>query len=72
MISHGVKKNHIIKEETKSISIVDLFKKYNSQDLGDILRGEKDIGFSVHDGNWMDIGTPERLEKVRQLTQGSK
>ena len=50
----------------------DLFKKYNSQDLGDILRGEKNIGFSVHDGNWMDIGTPERLEKVRQLTQGSK
>lgn len=29
LISHGVKKNHIIKEETKSISIVDLFKKYN-------------------------------------------
>ena len=50
----------------------DLFKKYNSQDLGDILRAEKDIGFSVHDGNWMDIGTPERLEKVRQLIQGSK
>ena len=50
----------------------DLFKKYNGQDLGDILRAEKDIGFSVHDGNWMDIGTPERLEKVRQLTQGSK
>jgi MurNAc alpha-1-phosphate uridylyltransferase len=50
----------------------DLFKKYNSQDLGDILRAEKDIGFTVHDGNWMDIGTPERLEKVRQLTQDSK
>ena len=50
----------------------DLFKKYNGQDLGDILRAEKDIGFTVHDGNWMDIGTPERLEKVRQLTQGSK
>ena len=50
----------------------DLFKKYNGQDLGDILRAEKDIGFSVHDGNWMDIGTPERLEKVRQLIQGSK
>ena len=50
----------------------DLFKKYNGQDLGDILRAEKDIGFSVHDGNWIDIGTPERLEKVRQLTQDSK
>jgi MurNAc alpha-1-phosphate uridylyltransferase len=50
----------------------DLFKKYNGQDLGDILRAEKDIGFTVHGGNWMDIGTPERLEKVRQLTQDSK
>ena len=50
----------------------DLFKKYNGQDLGDILRAEKDIGFTVHGGNWMDIGTPERLEKVKQLTQGSK
>ena len=49
-----------------------LFKKYNDQDLGDILRAEKDIGFSVHGGNWIDIGTPERLEKVRQLTQDSK
>ena len=50
----------------------DLFKKYNSQDLGDILRAEKDIGFTIYDGRWMDIGTPERLEKVRQLTQDSK
>jgi len=50
----------------------DLFKKYNSQDLGDILRAEKNIGFTVYNGHWMDIGTPERLEKVRQLTQGSK
>ena len=50
----------------------DLFKKYTDQDLGDILRAEKDIGFTVHDGNWIDIGTPERLEKVRQLTQDSK
>jgi MurNAc alpha-1-phosphate uridylyltransferase len=50
----------------------DLFKKYNSQDLGDILRAEKDIGFTIYEGHWMDIGTPERLEKVRQLTQDSK
>ena len=50
----------------------DLFKKYNSQDLGDILRAEKDIGYTIYDGHWMYIGTPERLEKVRQLIQDSK
>lgn len=29
LITHGVKKNHIAKEETKSMSIVNLFKKYD-------------------------------------------
>tara|TARA_E500000178_G_scaffold354231_1_gene422544 strand:+ start:3827 stop:4468 length:642 start_codon:yes stop_codon:yes gene_type:complete len=50
----------------------ELFKKYNNQELGDILRAEKDIGFTIYDGQWMDIGTPERLEKVRQLIQSPK
>tara|TARA_Y100000389_G_C17440344_1_gene508184 strand:+ start:828 stop:1469 length:642 start_codon:yes stop_codon:yes gene_type:complete len=45
----------------------ELFKKNNSKDLGDILRTEARIGFSIYDGQWMDVGTPERLEKVREL-----
>ena len=38
----------------------ELFKKYNDKDLGDILRAEEKIGFSIYDRQWMDIGTPER------------
>ena len=45
----------------------ELFKKYNDKDLGDILRAEKKISFSIYDGQWMDIGTPERLEEIREL-----
>ncbi len=45
----------------------DLFLNYDDKDLGDILRSEKKIGFSIHDGQWMDVGTPERLRQIRQL-----
>ena len=44
-----------------------LFKKYDDRDLGDILRTEKKISFSIYDGQWMDIGTPERLKKINEL-----
>ena len=44
-----------------------LFKKYNDKDLGDILRAEKKISFSIYDGQWMDIGTPERLKQIKEL-----
>ena len=48
----------------------ELFVKHSDVELGDILRSEKKITFSVYDGKWMDIGTPERLEKARRLEQG--
>ena len=48
----------------------ELFIKHRDVELGDILRSEKKITFSVYDGKWMDIGTPERLEKARRLEQG--
>ena len=44
-----------------------LFKKYNDKDLGDILRAEEKISFSIYDGQWMDIGTPERLKQIKEL-----
>ena len=44
-----------------------LFKKYNGKDLGDILRAEKKISFSIYNGQWMDIGTPERLNQIKEL-----
>ena len=47
----------------------ELFIKHSDVELGDILRSEKRIAFSIYDGKWMDIGTPERLEKVRRLEQ---
>ena len=47
----------------------ELFIKHSDVELGDILRSEEKIAFSIYDGKWMDIGTPERLEKVRQLEQ---
>lgn len=47
----------------------ELFIKFSDVELGDILRSEEKIAFSIYDGKWMDIGTPERLEKVRQLEQ---
>ena len=45
----------------------ELFKKYNYKDLGDILRAEEKISFSIYDGQWMDIGTPERLKQIKEL-----
>ena len=48
----------------------ELFIKHSDVELGDILRSEEKIAFSIYDGKWMDIGTPERLEKVRRLEQG--
>ena len=50
----------------------ELFIKHSDVELGDILRSEKKITFSVYDGKWMDIGTPERLEKARRLEQDPK
>ena len=47
----------------------ELFIKYSDVELGDILRSEEKIAFSIYDGKWMDIGTPERLEKARRLEQ---
>jgi len=47
----------------------ELFIKHSYVELGDILRSEEKIAFSIYDGKWMDIGTPERLEKVRRLEQ---
>ena len=45
----------------------ELFKKYNNKDLGDILRAEEKISFSIYDRQWMDIGTPERLKQIKEL-----
>ena len=45
----------------------ELFKKYNDKDLGDILRAEEKISFSIYDRQWMDIGTPERLKQIKEL-----
>ena len=50
----------------------ELFNNHSNVELGDILRSEKRITFSIFDGKWMDIGTPERLEKIRQLEQDPK
>ena len=47
----------------------ELFIRYSDVELGDILRSEEKIAFTIYDGKWMDIGTPERLEKARQLEQ---
>ena len=47
----------------------ELFIKHSDVELGDILRSEKKITFSIYDGKWMDIGTPERLEEARRLEQ---
>ena len=47
----------------------ELFAKHSDVELGDILRSEKRITFSIYNGKWMDIGTPERLEKARRLEQ---
>jgi len=49
-----------------------LFENHKDKELGDILRAEDKIAFSVYDGVWMDVGTPERLEQIRQLEQGPK
>ena len=50
----------------------ELFNNHSCVELGDILRSEKKITFSIFDGKWMDIGTPERLEKIRRLEQDPK
>ena len=49
-----------------------LFEIHKDKELGDILRAEEKIAFSIYDGVWMDVGTPERLEQIRQLEQGPK
>ena len=50
----------------------ELFIKHNDVELGDILRSDKKITFSIYNGKWMDIGTPERLEEARRLEQDPK
>ena len=50
----------------------ELFTKHSNVELGDILRAEERITFSTYDGKWVDIGTPERLEKIRRLEQAPK
>ena len=47
----------------------ELFVKHSSKELGDILRAEEKISFSIYNGQWIDVGTPDRLEKIRQLSQ---
>jgi len=49
-----------------------LFQIHKDKELGDILRAEEKIAFSIYDGVWMDVGTAERLEQIRQLEQGPK
>ncbi len=49
-----------------------LFENHKDKELGDILRAEEKIAFSIYDGVWMDVGTPERLEQIRQLEQDPK
>ena len=49
-----------------------LFENHKNKELGDILRAEEKIAFSIYDGVWMDIGTAERLEQIRQLEQDPK
>lgn len=49
-----------------------LFEIHKDRELGDILRAEEKIAFSIYDGVWMDVGTPERLEQIRQLEQDPK
>ncbi|MEL0103310.1 MAG: sugar phosphate nucleotidyltransferase [Gammaproteobacteria bacterium] len=49
-----------------------LFENHKNKELGDILRAEEKIAFSIYDGVWMDVGTPERLEQIRQLEQDPK
>ena len=50
----------------------ELFKKYSDTELGSILRTERNISFSVYDGKWMDVGTPKRLDEIRQQEQDPK
>ena len=50
----------------------ELFKKYSDTELGNILRTERNISFSVYDGKWMDVGTPKRLDEIRQQEQDPK
>ena len=50
----------------------ELFKKYSDAELGNILRTERNISFSVYDGKWMDVGTPKRLDEIRQQEQNPK
>lgn len=49
-----------------------LFENHEDKELGDILRAEERIAFTIYDGVWMDIGTPERLEQIRQPEQDPK
>ncbi len=44
-----------------------LFQIHNEKELGDILKKEKNITGELYEGLWHDIGTPERLNKIRTI-----
>lgn len=44
----------------------ELFNNYSDKELGTILKKERNISVEVYKGLWSDIGTPDRLNRVRQ------
>ena len=44
----------------------ELFNNYSDKELGAILKKERNISVEVYKGLWSDIGTPDRLNRVRQ------
>ena len=43
-----------------------LFTMHDDKELGNLLKKEKNVSGEFYQGLWEDIGTPERLNKVRQ------
>ena len=48
-----------------------LFKTHNDKELGNILEKEKNITGELYQGLWQDVGTPERLNKIRENFSGN-
>ena len=44
----------------------ELFNNYSDKELGTILKKEKNISVEIYKGLWSDIGTPDRLNRIRQ------
>ena len=44
----------------------ELFNNYSDKELGAILKKEKNISVEIYKGLWSDIGTPDRLNRIRQ------